>query len=76
MKIWDKITSFEFWLHIIENIKDIGPIAPIFLTFIDKFDWVSLIKQLPILITGIIVYFFGWILTYKVSAKKFEQVNL
>ena len=46
------------------------------LAFIDKFDWVSLIKQLPILITGIIVYFFGWILTYKVSAKKFEQVNL
>ena len=46
------------------------------LSFIDKFDWVSLIKQLPILITGIIVYFFGWILTYKVSAKKFEQVNL
>jgi small-conductance mechanosensitive channel len=46
------------------------------LAFIDKFDLASLIKQLPILITGIIVYFLGWILTYKVSAKKFEQVNL
>lgn len=46
------------------------------LSFIDKFDLASLIKQLPILITGIIVYFLGWILTYKVSAKKFEQVNL
>lgn len=46
------------------------------LAFIDKFDCVSLIKQLPILITGIVIYILGWILTYKVSAKKFEQVNL
>lgn len=44
--------------------------------FLDKFDWASLFKQLPILILGIIFYILGWILTYKVSAKRFDKVNL
>ena len=44
--------------------------------FLDKFDWPSLIKQLPILFSGIVVYILGLIFTYKVSAKEFEQVNL
>lgn len=44
MNIWDKITSFEFWLQVIESIKDLGPVAPIFLTFIE-----SLIPALPLI---------------------------
>jgi hypothetical protein len=44
--------------------------------FLDKFDWPSLIKQLPILFSGIVVYILGLIFTYKVSAKEFEKVNL
>ena len=44
--------------------------------FLDKFDMASLIMQLPILIFGIIFYILGFILTYKVSAKEFEKVNL
>lgn len=45
-------------------------------TFLDKFDMSSLVQQLPILIFGIIFYILGFILTYKVSAKEFEKVNL
>lgn len=45
-------------------------------TFLDKVDMASLIMQLPILIFGIIFYILGFILTYKVSAKEFEKVNL
>lgn len=44
--------------------------------FLDKVDMASLIMQLPILIFGIIFYILGFILTYKVSAKEFEKVNL
>ena len=46
------------------------------LAFLDKVDFASLIKQLPILIFGIIFYLLGLIFTYKVSAKEFEKVNL
>ena len=45
-------------------------------TFLDKVDMASLIMQLPILVFGIIFYILGFILTYKVSAKEFEKVNL
>ena len=45
MDIWNKITSFEFWLQVIESIKDLGPSAPIFLTFIE-----SLIPALPLIV--------------------------
>ena len=45
MEIWNKFTSFEFWLLIIENIKDFSPFAPIFLTFLE-----SLIPALPLIV--------------------------
>lgn len=45
MGIWEKVTSFDFWLEIIEYIKDIGPLAPIFLTFIE-----ALIPALPLIV--------------------------
>ena len=46
------------------------------ISFATKWDLPSLIKQLPILICGIVVYVLGLIFTYKVSAKEFEKVNL
>lgn len=42
----------------------------------DKIDFKSQIKQLPIFFAGLIIYFAGWILTYKVSAKRFEKADL
>ncbi len=34
------------------------------------------IKQLPILIAGLIIYFAVWFLTFKISAKRFEKVDV
>ncbi len=36
----------------------------------------DLLYQLPVLGVGIVIFVLGWILTYKVSAKKFEKVDL
>ena len=36
----------------------------------------DLVKQLPILLAGIVIYILGWIITYKKSAKRFEVVDL
>ena len=44
LQIWSKLTSFEFWLQIIETIKDYGPLVPTFLTFIE-----SLFPALPLI---------------------------
>lgn len=43
---------------------------------LDSIDAASQIKQLPILAVGLILFILGWILTYKVSAKRFEKVDL
>lgn len=37
MEIYKTITSIDFWLEVIENIKDFGPFAPILLTLIEAF---------------------------------------
>ena len=43
---------------------------------LDRIDAQSQIKQLPILFMGIVIFFVGWILTYKKSASLFEKVDL
>lgn len=43
---------------------------------LDSVDAASQIRQLPILGAGIVVFVLGWILTYIVSAKRFEKVDL
>ncbi|MCQ2575406.1 MAG: ABC-2 transporter permease [Treponema sp.] len=73
------ITSIVFWvLYIICEFpiwtKDVFNI-PFFL-MLDSTDAASQIRQLPILAAGILIFIFGWILTYKVSAKRFEKVDL
>lgn len=47
-----------------------------------QFQWLDsvessvMLQQLPILIVGILIYIIGMIITYKISAKRFERVNL
>mgnify|MGYP007013981942 FL=1 len=47
-----------------------------------QFQWLDsvessvMLQQLPILIVGILIYIIGMIITYKISAKCFERVNL
>lgn len=36
----------------------------------------DMIQQIPVLAVGIVVYILGWIVTYKVAARKFEKVDL
>lgn len=43
---------------------------------LDKVDGPSLLKQLPILAVGLVIYVLGWLATYKKSAKIFEKVDL
>lgn len=62
------IFEFPVW------IKDVAGIE--YFQIMDKVDPESLIKQIPILLCGILIYILGWILTYKTSAKKFEKVDL
>lgn len=62
------ILEFPIWTKDIFNIG--------WIQMLDKIDSVSLIQQLPILFVGIIVFVLGWILTFKVSAKRFEKVDL
>lgn len=62
------IFEFPIWTSNITNIE--------YFNVLDKVDGASMIKQLPILAAGIVIYVLGWIVTYKVSAKKFEKVNL
>ena len=52
------------------------------ISHIDKLSWMNsvesnqLLKQVPILILGIIVYIISIFMTYKISAKRFEKVDL
>lgn len=62
------ILEFPIWT---KNIFGLN-----FFIMIDKTDFSSQIKQLPILLIGIIIYIVMWFVTYKKSAKNFEQVDL
>lgn len=60
----------------------IGVIIMEVLVHIPKFQWLDsikpavMLKQLPILAIGIIIYVFSMLVAYKVSANRFQQVNL
>lgn len=71
--------SIFFWtLYIVLEFpiwtKDIFGIP--FFQLLDKTDFASQIRQLPILIVGIAVFIFGWIFTCKKSENLFEKVDL
>jgi len=60
----------------------IGVIIMEVLVHIPKFQWLDsvepaiMLKQLPILIVGIIVYILSMLVAYRVSANRFQQVDL
>lgn len=45
-------------------------------TWLDRLDADVMVRQLPILIAGAVVYIVLMMIAYKVSAKRFEQVDL
>lgn len=67
---WPLIILLEFpiWTKDVFNIP--------FIQMLDQTDSLSQIKQLPILAVGLIIFISGWFLTYKISAKRFEKVDL
>ncbi len=46
------------------------------LNMIDSTDAAMQIRQIPVLATGIIIYAAGWIITYRISKRKFEKVDI
>lgn len=46
------------------------------LAWLDSFSPGQLFRQLPLLLAGILCYCLGMMLAYRISAKRFEQVNL
>jgi len=46
------------------------------LNMIDSTDASMQIRQIPVLAAGIIIYAAGWILTYRISKRKFEKVDI
>ncbi|MDI9489370.1 MAG: ABC-2 transporter permease [Bacillota bacterium] len=60
----------------------LGVIIMEVLVHIPKFQWLDsvepniILQQLPILILGIIFYIFSILLAYRISAKRFQQVDL
>ena len=46
------------------------------LGWLDGIDAASLIRQIPLLLAGIAVYAITWFSAYRLSAKRFSQVNL
>lgn len=62
------IMEMPIWLKDVVNVP--------YFKIMDQTDGASLIKQLPILGGGIIFYIVFWVITYKVSAKRFERVDL
>lgn len=62
------ILEFPIWL------KNIFPFD--FFRVMDSTEGADLIKQIPVLAAGILIYILGWVLTYKQSAKEFEVVDL
>ena len=45
-------------------------------TFITSMDSSSQIKQIPILVAGIVIWFAMFFVTFKICVKKFEKINL
>jgi len=45
-------------------------------SFLDTLDPTIMVQQLPILIIGIVIWFFTWIITYKKAASNFEKVDI
>ncbi|MBR1638741.1 MAG: ABC-2 transporter permease [Treponema sp.] len=45
-------------------------------SLLDSTSPADFIKQLPVLCGGIVIFILGWLLTYKISAKRFEKVDL
>lgn len=62
------ILEFPIWTKDIFGVK-------IFL-MLDSTDLNSQVKQLPILIAGLVVFIVGWIITYERASRKFERVDL
>lgn len=62
------VLEFPIWTKDILNVE--------YFKILDRIDSESIIKQIPVFAAGILVYIFGWILTYKISAKRFEKVDL
>lgn len=62
------IVEFPVWTKNIFGIE--------YFKMLDQIDSASQIKQLPVLIAGIVIFFLGWFVTYKISAKRFEKVDL
>ena len=75
----DAIACIIYWvIYLILELpiwlKNIFPTD--FFIRLDSIQPSDLLFQLPILIAGIVIYFAGWILTFKVSSKRFEKVDL
>jgi len=66
--IFTMLFEFPIWTKNVFGIE--------FFQMLDRFDAESQIKQLPILAAGIVIYFLVWILTYKISSRRFEKVDL
>ena len=62
------IFEFPIWL------KNVFPTD--FFVRLDSIQSSDLLLQFPILIVGVLIYFANWLLTFKVSAKRFEKVDL
>lgn len=62
------VFEIPIWMKTVFNVE--------YFIIMDNTDASSQIKQLPILFIGIIFYVLTWFLTYKVSAKRFEKVDL
>jgi len=62
------IVEFPVWTKDIFNVE--------FFNIMDKIDITSQISQLPVLVAGVVVFFAGWVITYKISARSFEKVDL
>jgi len=67
---WVLYALFEFpiWTKNIFNIE--------YTKVLDSTTPENLVKQLPVLAAGIVIYILGWFVTFKVSAKRFEKVDL
>lgn len=62
------VFEIPIWMKSVFNVE--------YFIIMDNTDATSQIKQLPILFIGIMFYVLTWFLTYKVSAKRFEKVDL
>lgn len=63
------ILEIPFWIKNFIN-------SPLIHNLSQRTDSNSIFVQLVVLITGIIFYLLMWFITYKISCKKFEKVNL